>query len=170
VGRGFNSLLRHHLFNDLALVDMRLGNKLGNMSRYTGKICAQHPELDGERRNGNCPACQRARVRPKPSRDVQRRKVKRWRAANRSKYLAGAHARVAARRSQWEGDSPDVRRAFAAMSRKAKRLGMVIDHVVPLKPCRVCGETGEHVPSNWQLLTLSQNSSKGNRCQHCWVV
>jgi ribose transport system permease protein len=31
------------------------------MPRYIGKVCAKHPELKGERRNGNCPACQRER-------------------------------------------------------------------------------------------------------------
>jgi hypothetical protein len=57
------------------------------MPRYIGKICDLHPELGGERRNGNCPRCQRERIRAKPPRDVQRRKVRKWRSANRDRYL-----------------------------------------------------------------------------------
>jgi hypothetical protein len=150
-----------------------LGNALGNMSRYIGKICDKHPELGGERRNGNCPACQRERVRAKPSRDVQRRKVRKWRAANRERYLEGAHARSAVRRARQkgatEGDSAEVRRAWIALSQEAKRQGKVIDHVIPLAGCRVCGAKGPHEPWNWSLITPRDNTRKGNRCDRCWI-
>jgi hypothetical protein len=135
--------------------------------KYFGKICARHPELAGQRRNGNCPACVRERGSRKPSREAQRRKVSKWRAANRDRYLASAAARTAAKRAKI-GDATAINRAFAALSRRAKRLGMCIDHVVPIAGCRVCGERGEHAESNWQLLTRAENSSKGNRCAPCW--
>src|SRR5262245_275265 len=54
-------------------------------------------------------------------------------------------------------------RSLAALARQAKRMGRVVDHIVPTGGCRVCGERGEHEPSNWQLLTSPENSFKGNR-------
>jgi hypothetical protein len=141
--------------------------------RYYGKICERHPELSGERRNGNCPACQRERPRMKrkPNPEVQRRKVRKWRAANWERHREGKLARNAALRAKAKGAGdtpPDVRRAWIALARKAKRLGRVIDHVVPVAGCRVCGERGAHEPANWQLLAASENSRKRDRCMSCW--
>ena len=88
------------------------------MPRYLGKICLKHPELRGERRNGNCPACERPK--PKRSRGSQRAKVKKWRDANREQYRAGAHKRTAAarvrRREATVGDALAIRRAYGARS------------------------------------------------------
>lgn len=93
------------------------------MTEYNGKICAKHPELNGQGRNGNCPACQRERTRSKPSREVQQRKVKRWRAANREKYLAGAKLRTAAARMRRAeasvGDKVAIGIAYREMKRRA---------------------------------------------------
>jgi hypothetical protein len=103
---------------------------------------------------------------------VQRRKVRKWRAANWERHSEGKLARNAALRAKARGagDTPaDIRRAWIVLSRRAKRLGMVIDHVAPIAGCRVCGAKGKHIESNWQLLTSADNSSKGNRCQRCWV-
>jgi hypothetical protein len=52
---------------------------------YTGKVCARHPELEGERNasNATCPDCARASVRKyRAAHSEQRRK---WREANRKK-------------------------------------------------------------------------------------
>lgn len=145
--------------------------------RYIGKVCERHPQLMGERRNGNCPACMRERARDPDYRKRQRatpahrRKVGKWREANWERFSETKVARNAALRATSKGamgDSPTVRRAYVAFARKAKALGLVCDHVVPLVPCRVCGEQGRHEPSNWQMLTSAQNSSKGNRCDACW--
>ena len=151
--------------------------KLG-LKRYIGSICAEHPELRGERRtaSGNCLKCKQAAIRAwnKANPDVHRRKIKRYRTVHRDKYLEGAHARNAVRRARTRDatseDTPAIRKAFAALSRKARLRGMRIDHIVPIAPCRVCAAQGEHAPSNWQLLKPSENSSKGNRCQHCWKI
>lgn len=61
------------------------------MPRYIAKACARHPELGGERRNGNCPVCQRERSKPKRSRASQRARVKTWRDANREQDRAQSH-------------------------------------------------------------------------------
>jgi hypothetical protein len=152
-----------------------LGNALGNiMPRYIGKICEQHPELNGERRNGNCPACQRerrynwAKVNPVG----HRARIKRYRINHRDRFIAGAHARAATRRARKRAatgeDSENTRREFAILSREAREFRMVIDHIVPLAACRVCGAKGDHAPWNWQLLTPAENLYKGIRCQRCW--
>jgi hypothetical protein len=149
------------------------------MPRYVGKVCSKHPELQGERRNGNCPACETERRRTpayrkrhrawhKANPDVHRKSVTSWRAANHEAFVAGKLARNAVRRARTGPVSAEVRRAWIALSRKAKRLGATVDHIVPLAGCRVCGTRGKHEPRNWRLLTGSENASKGNRCQACW--
>lgn len=107
-------------------------------------ICPKHPELKGQRRNGNCPACQRERQRAsKPSREVQKRKTKKYRAANREKYLADAKLRTAAARMRRAeatvGDKVAIGVAYREMKRRAALRGMTVDHIVPLAGCRVCG-------------------------------
>jgi hypothetical protein len=85
-------------------------------------------------------------------------------------YAAAKEAtRKARERYAVAGDITAVNRAFAELSRKAKQLGMTVDHVVPIAGCRVCGARGLHEQSNWQLLTAAANSSKGARCQECWL-
>ncbi|MEI9899706.1 MAG: hypothetical protein WDN31_05645 [Hyphomicrobium sp.] len=152
------------------------------MPTYFGKICDKHPELKGERRNGNCPACQRERPKSRKTPEQRRRwieknpeahraTIRRWREANAEKHHADHVARNAVRRArkrQATGeDSAEIRRTWAALSIKAKKLGKVIDHVVPLAGCRVCGAKGAHHPDNWQLLSPRANESKGNRCAGC---
>lgn len=150
------------------------------MARYIGKVCTRHPQLMGQRRNGNCPECMRERAREPSYRarhralkdpSVARRATNKWREANWEHFSETKVARNAALRATGKGalgDSPQVRRAYVVFARKAKALGLVPDHIVPITPCRVCGTQGKHHPSNWQMLTPSQNSSKGNRCGGCW--
>lgn len=51
-------------------------------------------------------------------------------------------------------------KAIEAKYAEAERLGMVVDHVLPLKGKQVCGL---HVAGNLRLLTKLENQQKGNR-------
>lgn len=50
--------------------------------------------------------------------------------------------------------------AISAIYRKARELGMTVDHTIPLQGKNV---SGLHVEHNLQILPRSENSSKGNR-------
>lgn len=60
---------------------------------------------------------------------------------------------------QAQPDWADVDR-LRAYYRLARRRGLVVDHIVPLRHPDVCGL---HVPWNMQLLTKFENDQKGNR-------
>lgn len=182
-------------------------------NRHWGRACRKHPELKGERylQSKNCVGCarehqsERSRTPEYRARKSARAKTLEARASRRDQYhcdkerirdrrltdefrakkreyhcrpetrdrlrdyrAANVAARNALKRNAVVGDAQQINRAYAALLRTAKRLGMTIDHVVPIAGCRVCGKRGMHVQSNWQLLMGSQNSSKGNRCQACW--
>lgn len=141
-----------------------------------GKVCEKHPELNGQRRNSNCPACQRERVykKSKPSPEVQQRKTKKYRAANAAKVLAAKRVRTRRKRMlQIEatlGDRVAIGIAYREMKRRAAVRGMTVDHIVPIAGCRICGLKGLHEPSNWQMITGSDNAAKGNRCKDCLQI
>jgi hypothetical protein len=152
--------LRCHLKDLGNEVTTRRQAKARGLKRYYGTICPVHPELKGERRtaSGNCLKCKQASTRRwhKANPEVHRKKVRKYRTVHRQKYLAGAHVRNALRRARKrDATEGDHRHAFAMLSREARLLGMVIDHIIPLAPCRVCGAKGDHAPWNWQLLTPS---------------
>lgn len=141
---------------------------------YVGKICAKHPELNGEHRNGNCPACQRERVykKSRPSPEVQRRKTKKYREANAAKVLAAKQVRTRRKRALQVaatlGNRVAIGIAYREMKRRAALRSMTVDHIVPIAGRRICGLKGLHEPSNWQMITGTANSAKGNRCNNCW--
>lgn len=81
-----------------------------------------------------------------------------WSAANRHRVVAKDAKRRAIRLlaiPAWANAE-----AIAAIYKEAGRLGMEVDHVIPLQGKLVCGL---HVENNLQLLTKSENSAKGNR-------
>lgn len=91
---------------------------------------------------------------PERAKELKRR----WTQNNRGKRVAY----TAARRSRKYSATPSwvSKKDIAALYVEAARLGLTVDHIIPLKNPTVCGL---HVPWNLQLLTGSDNSSKGNR-------
>lgn len=80
---------------------------------------------------------------------------------NPAKYVA----QTAERRTISKAATPrwltnDHRSQIAAVYAEAARLGLTVDHIVPLKGKTVCGL---HVPWNLQLMTAAENSRKSNR-------
>lgn len=81
-----------------------------------------------------------------------------WQAANKASCAAKQkryHAGKMNRTPSWANH--DI---IALYYIYAEALGLVVDHVVPLQGALV---SGLHVENNLQLLTFSENSSKGSR-------
>jgi hypothetical protein len=152
------------------------------LTRFDGKECPKHLGLrERYTSTGNCTRCQSESMRAwrlaNPEAYRTRKSSAKYLAKRRELYRIdrSRRARVAARDAlklraiPIGADVQEINRAFAELSRQANALGMTIDHIVPLVPCRVCGAKGDHVLSNWQILSLSDNSSKCNRCHDCWI-
>lgn len=109
----------------------------------------------------------------------QRHKL--WRSKNiesireRVRANAGRYAAISAKRrasklqatpkwlSQEQLDEIKSLYLFVAERRKVTGLDLEVDHIIPLQSEIVCGL---HVPWNLQVLTASENASKGNRYYH----
>lgn len=89
----------------------------------------------------------------------ERRKYeRRYYKNNRSKMIAISCAydsRVRASRPSWQNQT-DINEYYKA----AKQINLEVDHIVPINSDLVCGL---HCIDNFQLLTRSENASKGNR-------
>lgn len=77
---------------------------------------------------------------------------------NRAQYTAYTAAYNARRLLATVGWS--CKEAIAAIYREAKELGLEVDHIVPLQGKEVCGL---HCEDNLQLLTRTENRTKGNK-------
>lgn len=84
---------------------------------------------------------------------------RRWAAANADRMAAHLGAFNARARSPGCVPTWTDLDACEAIYREARRLGLEVDHVVPLVHPLVCGL---HVPVNLQLLTRAANRAKGN--------
>lgn len=100
-------------------------------------------------------------------------RIREWKRANPKKVLeaqrryhainpgAGSHTR-AIRRARLVLATPNWVdcEALRVVYKRAAELGMVVDHIIPLKNACVCGL---HVPWNLQFLTRLENAQKGNK-------
>jgi hypothetical protein len=137
-----------------------------------------------------------ARQHPDETRRIKREWAAKDYAANPEKYKTRAaesrKANLAAARKkgrEWQKANPGVvnyhntcRRALKMKAMpawadkekikqiylEAKRLGLVVDHIIPLKSKYVCGL---HVENNLQLITATENARKGNKFEggHCFA-
>lgn len=97
----------------------------------------------------------RSRTEVKKARRLYERK---YYQENRNKLIAYSCAydsRVRASRPSWQSQK-EINNYY----KKAKENGLEVDHIVPIKSDLVCGL---HCIDNFQLLTRSENASKGNR-------
>lgn len=115
----------------------------------------------------------------------KREQQKRYREANPLKVRSGkkryyqstawyqAQTQASARMHKLELSRAELTReewlSVSELITRARYLGMHLDHVVPLSPCRVCAAVGTWHPDNLQLLLPKDNLAKSNRCQTCWV-
>lgn len=116
--------------------------KENHVSKNYDKVRAQDKEYRG-----------RVEVR-KARRKYERKYYK----ANRKKMIAMSCAydsRVRSVRPLWQSQ-----KEINAYYKSAKINGMEVDHIVPIRSDLVCGL---HCIDNFQLLTRSENASKGNR-------
>ena len=135
-----------------------------------GRLCQKHPELAGARRvSGHCVACsnealQRAYQRKKATqegltahRTACREASAAWRERNPHTVVANARKRDLAlhiRTPKWANVE-----VIDNLYRQARKEGLVVDHIIPLRGALVCGL---HVENNLQLLSRHANASKGN--------
>jgi hypothetical protein len=82
----------------------------------------------------------------------------RWKASNRD-AVAADQARRRARELRAMPPWVD-REAVNALYAEAAKVGLSVDHIVPLRSKVVCGL---HVPANLRLLPLAENIAKNNR-------
>lgn len=126
-----------------------------------GTVCLKHPELGGLRnRSRNCVECARIKVnewkkqnrerKPKKSALEVQANRKARRRANYLKYQLTKINRVPA----WA----DLK-AIRTIYKEAQRLGMSVDHIVPLRGVNVCGL---HVENNLRIIPLTDNIAKNN--------
>jgi len=112
----------------------------------------------------------------KKNRDLIRAKERKWRAANPKKVriigrkwrlnnLEKRNALNAARRAGKLMATPKwltkkQKAEILYLYKQASKLGLEVDHIVPLRGKHVCGL---HVPWNLQVITATENRRKGNK-------
>lgn len=117
----------------------------------------RHPELARQQaREYKTRQESRQRRRERYAKEQEANKA--WKAAHPELVRAYCTRRNSAKRvatCPWADEE-----AIKAIYAKAASVGLQVDHIVPLRSQLVCGL---HCEANLQLLTRSENSSKGNR-------
>lgn len=123
-----------------------------NLSVLKEKARAKH--LRTAERN-----CERARQWVEANPERRRETWKKYYQKNRGKFIAVARQRQI-HTMKFATPSWADRETISEIYQEAGRLGMHVDHVIPLRGKTVCGL---HVENNLQILTPKENQSKGNR-------
>lgn len=133
------------------------------MTRFNGSICFKHPEGEGLRliSNGHCILCQRERRKDRRQTESGKAAEQEQNAARmrdyraEGKYKSNRRIHIGRQQPAW-ADTAKI----AEIYRKAKELGLTVDHEIPLRGELV---SGLHVHNNLQLLPGHENMSKGNK-------
>lgn len=90
--------------------------------------------------------------------DAARKKVREWQKANPGvvNYHVTCRRALKMKAMPAWADKERIKQFYM----DAQRLGLVVDHIIPLKSKYVCGL---HVENNLQLLTSEENARKGNK-------
>jgi hypothetical protein len=104
----------------------------------------------------------RKRIAKNP--ELSRNQMRQWRAANPDKAAMQNAKRRATKRqavATW-GNENSIKKFYAKRAELTKLTGIEhhVDHIYPLKSDWLCGL---HVENNLQILTETENTSKGNR-------
>jgi 5-methylcytosine-specific restriction endonuclease McrA len=148
---------------------------------YVGKLCDKHPEAGGQRNvsNNRCFMCadessKKWRVDHAEEVTARRKRLhveyktnspEAIKASRKKDYLNNYDRfaeNVLKRKRLMQGQCPKWadKEAIRSIYRKARDLGLTVDHVVPLRGKTV---SGLHVEANLQLLSHVENSKKLNR-------
>ena len=141
-------------------------------TRYTGRPCERCGGVERYVSSNQCVECHLGHMSER-CRSEERRVYMRHRSQTSDVRKANAAAADHRRRVRFKdaiSRAKATERAWRALKSDAKRLGMTVDHRIPLAGCRVCKRKGLHIESNWALLPKPVNSSKGNRCMDCYMA
>ena len=126
-------------------------------------LCCANKLIKERRAAGLCKANrEKANISNKKYRDANKKKLSKaqeiYQRNNRAKYNsyeAKRRARLLSATVDWANQA-----AINLIYKEARLLGMEVDHIIPLQGVDVCGL---HCEDNLQLLTSTENRSKGNR-------